>query len=139
MFSVEDIMKTDVLVARPHESIRDAINLMGRNRVSGLPVVDDQQNLLGVVTEYDLLKAFHDQQDDATIAEIMSTDVVTAPMQATLDELLELFLTSRLRRVLIALDGKLEGVISRRDLLYAAQSRRQLNDWKNSQAASCGP
>ena len=137
MFSVENIMKTDVLVVGPHETIRGAINLMGRHKVSGLPVVDDRQHLLGVVTEYDLLKAFHHHQEDATIADIMSTEIITAPMQATLDELLELFLTSRLRRVLIAQDGKLAGVISRRDLLYAAQSRRQLNDWKQSQSAVC--
>ena len=126
MFDVENIMKCNVLVASPEETIRIVINRMGENRVSGLCVVDALGYIVGVITEYDLLRAFHESRMDDTVAHNMSPEVVTVPLQTTLEELMELFVEKRLRRVFVAEEGKLQGVVSRRDLLYAAQSRQQL-------------
>lgn len=133
MFAIDNIMKTEVLVAAPEESIRAVISRMGGNKVSGLCMVDEQRRILGVITEYDLLRAFHEDRTDENVGRIMSQDVVTVNTEATLGGLIELFLEKRLRRVFVAEDRVLRGVVSRRDLIFAAQCRRQLTDWQQAQ------
>ena len=127
MFATTKFMKTEVLTARPEEPVRNLIGRMGQNKVSGLCVVDEQRRILGVITEYDLLRAFHEDRTDENVARFMSHDVVTVSEEATLEELIALFLEKSLRRVFVAEDGVLQGVISRRDLLFEALCRAQVN------------
>ena len=55
MFKVRDIMTTMVVTVTPDATLRDAASLILRHGVSGLPVVDDQDQLVGVLSEWDML------------------------------------------------------------------------------------
>ncbi len=57
---VRDLMRTDVVTARPHEAVREAAQRMIASRCGALPVVDDQGMLLGIVTEHDIVRAAAD-------------------------------------------------------------------------------
>jgi len=86
---------------------------------SGMPVTDEQGQLVGVVTELDLLKAAEDGRDLAnTVAEeIMSTRVVAAEVNTPVSELMRILTDNNIIRLPITDNGKLVGVVARCDVL----------------------
>ena len=122
-------MTTNIVSVTPETTIEEAVELFERHRVSGLPVVDDENHLLGVITEYDLLRGISDLKMRGKVSEFMSTGVVTVDENVSLVELAELFLSTRVRRVPVTSDdNKVLGVVARRDLIFAASIRQQLVD-----------
>ena len=132
MFKAQDIMKTDVHVVRLGDPVRKIVTRMGQEKISGLPVIDEDGRILGVVSELDLLRAYKDDRAEEPIGNLMKTDVITVSEEAMLDEIVNLFLNSGIRRVFVDRKGYLRGVISRRDLLFTSQIRKQLNQFSTS-------
>lgn len=128
MFIAREIMTTDIVSVGPDTSIREAVELFELYRVSGLPVVDSRQRVLGVITEYDLLRSISSLQMRGKVADFMTSDVVTVGPDASLADLAELFVSTRVRRVPVVSEDKLVGVVSRRDLIFAGNVRQQLID-----------
>jgi CBS domain-containing protein len=119
---------------------------MINNRVSGLPIVDGDRQLVGIVTEGDLLHrvetgtepqcsrwrewfsphsrlaAEYIKTHARRVADVMSRDVVSVTALATLGEIAELMETRCIRRVPVLHDGKLVGIVSRADLLRVLAS-----------------
>lgn len=136
-----EIMTRSVVTITPDASILDAVRLMIGQRISGLPVVDNDGNLEGILTEGDLLRRFEtgtekrrprwleflrgpgQQAEDYVrthgrkVREIMTEEVATASPDATLDTVVDVMERRRVRRVPIVTNGKLAGVVSRADLL----------------------
>jgi CBS domain-containing protein len=120
-------MTTDVVSVRPNTTIEEALDLFELQHVSGLPVVDGQQRLLGVISEYDLLQSIGTLQLNGKVADFMTTDVTAVGEHVPLVELAKIFLSTRVRRLpVISDDNKVIGVISRRDLLFVGKIRQQL-------------
>jgi CBS domain-containing protein len=128
MFSAKEIMTTDVVVITPDDTIQDAIELFQCYQISGLPVVDERWKVLGILSEYDLLRGVSTMQMRGSVTDFMTTVVVTVEEDASLAKLAELFLETRVRRVPVTRGGRLIGVISRRDLIFAAHIRQELID-----------
>jgi CBS domain-containing protein len=128
MFTAKEIMTTDVVTITPDDTIGDAVDRFERYQISGLPVVDDRWQVLGVLTEYDLLRGITTLRMCGKVADFMTADTVCVEEDATLAELAELFLAARVRRVPVTRSGRLIGVISRRDLIFAANVRQELVD-----------
>ncbi|MCK4958572.1 MAG: CBS domain-containing protein, partial [Planctomycetes bacterium] len=63
MFKVKDAMTTTVVCTRPEMPIYDAVRMLAGRRITGLPVVDADLNLVGVLTEKDVLKMLYDTED----------------------------------------------------------------------------
>ncbi len=126
LFTAGDIMTTDVVSVRPDTTIQEAVDLFELRQISGLPVVDSQQRLLGVMTEYDLLQGISTLRLSGKVADFMTTDVTTVSQHVPLVDLAKLFLSTRVRRLPVISDGKVVGVISRRDLLFGGKIRQQL-------------
>jgi CBS domain-containing protein len=87
---------------------------------SGLPVVDGKGKVIGVVTEFDLLRAVHEGKDLQTVKaeEIMSRTVVCAQENDALDDIIAKMMEHHIIRLpVVGEDGKLIGVIARPDLL----------------------
>ena len=126
LFTAGGIMTTDVVWVRPDTTIQEAVDLFELEQVSGLPVLDDQHGLLGVITEYDLLQSISTLQLNGKVADFMTTDVTTVSGDVSLVELAEIFRSTRVRRLPVVSDGKLLGVVSRRDLLFVGKIRQQL-------------
>jgi CBS domain-containing protein len=135
VFTARQIMTTDVVSVPPSMSIEKLVAVLEENGVSGLPVVDDAGRLVGVVTEYDLLRRICAKQLRGTVAEFMQSDVITISPEAMLDEIVELFLSKRIRRVFVCDEGQLLGVVSRRDLVVVGHVRQGIMDFVDDMAA----
>ncbi|MDA1053482.1 MAG: CBS domain-containing protein [Planctomycetota bacterium] len=114
------IRTSPVLTVTSSTTVGDVLDLMGQHSVSGLPVIDDEQNLVGMVTEFDLLMLLltADNSNGALpVSSVMSTDVVCVDENASIPETVRHFRDKRIGRVPVVRNGKLIGIISRRDLI----------------------
>ena len=126
LFTALDIMTTEVISVGTETTVEEAVDLFEEYGVSGLPVIDDESRLLGMITEYDLLQSIRTLEMCGKVADFMTTDVVTVREDAPLVEIISTLLSSHVRRVPVTNNGKLVGLVSRRDLLFAGKIRQQL-------------
>ncbi|MBN1270527.1 MAG: CBS domain-containing protein [Kiritimatiellae bacterium] len=113
-----DVMTTNVITVTTDMMLTRVMDLLLRHHVSGLPVVDDDGNMVGIISEIDLVNsAFSGNAADTAVEEVMSKSVVCFPPDAELAELVQAFSQRRLRRVPIVEKGKVVGIVSRRDIL----------------------
>ncbi len=123
--SAADMMTRRVITVREDMRVLDAVRLLLKNRVSGAPVVDPRNRLVGMLSEKDcihaLLRAVQERLPSSLVRDVMSRDVLSVPETADLLSIAHLFTTRPVRRLpVISDDGLLLGQISRRDLLAAA-------------------
>lgn len=141
---VGHVMTSPVISITASASIADAAKLMLANRISGLPVVDNDGKLVGMVSEGDFLhrgelgtgsarrpwwlaifagpgKAADDyvRSHGCKVSEVMVTDVITTHRAASLDEVVDAMSRHRIKRLPVMEDDKLVGIIARSDLLRA--------------------
>jgi len=113
-----DIMTTNVITAKKDMVLTDVIALLLRWHISAMPVVDDDNRLVGIVSEIDLVNlTFDGNAADTTVEEIMVTDIVSFSPDTQLADLVQSFSKRHLRRVPITDKGKVVGIVSRRDIL----------------------
>ncbi len=124
-FPAKTIMTRQFVSIELDASADAAMELLLRHQISGLPVVDSQGNLKGVITEFDLLKLLFDTNQSASVADFLTRDVITVNEDDPLPAVAELFLSTTIRRVPVLREGKVVGIISRRDLIRYVHSIRQ--------------
>jgi CBS domain-containing protein len=114
-----DVMNKRVTAATPRAIGRDLALQLLSGMYSGLPVVDANHHVIGVVTEFDLLKAVQDGKDLQTVKaeEIMGTPAVCVEEEDPIEAVIAKMTTHHIIRVPVIRDGKLAGVISRADIL----------------------
>lgn len=113
-------MTTDVVTVRPNASIDQAIEILLNQRISGLPVTDDDGRLVGVITEFALLAVAYDRRvKNHTVSQHMTREVITVDINDPVSRIADLCIVHRVRRVPVMQDGRLIGVIARRDVLRA--------------------
>ena len=118
MFDAQAIMTTDVITVGTKTPVYDAVEMLLESGVTGLPVVADDMTLAGVITEKDLLTLLSEATDEsATVDEFMTRDVVSFETDADLIEICECLIQSNFRRIPIVSQGKLVGVVSRKDII----------------------
>ncbi|MBN1360536.1 MAG: CBS domain-containing protein [Sedimentisphaerales bacterium] len=113
-----DVMKCGLLTVHPDTPLYDAMDMIARHHVTGLPVVDKGLHLLGVITEKDLLDCVDKAEAiGASVGAYMTEDVVAFDRKTNLRCICECLITNDFHRVPI-LDGtRLVGIISRSDIL----------------------
>ena len=120
---VRDLMSTDIVAVGPTTSIRDAARLMYRYRVSGLPVVDHEDHVLGIVTEGDFLQMEIERIESGTNPEevraVMSKSVKTIPPDMDVMGAARFMQDQNVKRLIVAEDGKMVGILSRFDIVAA--------------------
>jgi len=120
----KDIMTTKLVTLRPGMDVFDAIDLLLKNAISGAPVVDDDGKFVGVFTEKDclsiLVKSVYDLHPTSKIDAFIERRPHTVDEQTDLLTIAQIFLRNPFRRVPVLRDGKLVGIIARRDVLRAA-------------------
>ena len=120
MLTVRAIMVDKIVTISPESSVQEGIELLLSQGVSGLPVVDRQGSLVGIVTEFALLGlAYDDKIRQDTVAQHMTTDVLTIEADDPISKVVDLCLVHRVRRVPVMEQGKLPGLVGRRDVLKA--------------------
>ena len=116
--AIRDIMKTDLITVQPTTSLQDAVQLLLTHKISGLPVVDSSNNVVGVMSEMDLINTLGEpHRTFRTVADIMTADPVTIAVDKPMVDVYDCLMTHTFRRVLIHNEGKLVGLISRADLM----------------------
>lgn len=123
MFAASELMNSDVVTISPETTVGAAIDILSKAGVSGLPVVDREKRVLGIITEYALLAIAYDPNiANDPVSRHMTKEVISVDADDRAKKVADLFILHRIRRVLVQKDGKLMGLISRRDLLKAARS-----------------
>ena len=120
---VRDLMTTDVVAVGPGASIRDAARLMFRYRVSGVPVVDMDDHVLGIITEGDFLAMEIERLETGAVptkvGEVMSKSVKTIPPEMDVTGAARFMQAQDIKRLVVATDGRMVGIISRFDIVSA--------------------
>jgi CBS domain-containing protein len=107
-----DVMMTDVPTTTVDTPVSEVIAVLESNDLGGMPVLDAEQKLIGMVTEYDIIsKRGH------TAGGIMSRGVITVQETAPLAELIELMGLHGVRQLPVVRDGQLSGIVTRRELM----------------------
>lgn len=114
------LMEDTVVTCGPQAAaVSVALRLCDGN-FGSIPVVDEERRLLGLVTEFDLLKVMEQDKDlrKVPVADIMTRDVMTTTENTSFSELIDLMQRHHLIRVPVIRDGKLVGIVARRDILH---------------------
>src|SRR5262249_52516891 len=140
---VKDVMTSQVISVEPDTTILPAIRIMLQRRISGLPVIDGNGRLVGMVTEGDFLRRAetgterrrprwlefligpgrladeYRRAHGRKISEIMTTDPITATEEASLTEVVALMEKRQIKRVPVVRGDKVVGIVSRANLVHA--------------------
>lgn len=143
--TAQDIMTTPVVTVPRDASIKEVARLLSEHRISGMPVVDGENRVIGMVTEQDLLMRVtgphlpphiellggiiylekpHDMEEElrkamaVTAEQIMSDEVISVEASATVREVADLMMSRKINRVpVLEEDGTLVGIITRHDVV----------------------
>ena len=119
---ISEFMDEVVPILSPDTPIIDAVDFLLHHGVTGAPVVDAKGQLLGIITETDLLKLVTKgiggrPPEKETVSEYMTRDVVTVPPTVDIYYVAGLFLNNKFRRLPVVDQGRIVGAITRYDLL----------------------
>ncbi len=113
-----EVMTRDVVTVKADIVLVQAMQMLLTHNISGLPVVDENDKLIGIITEHDIMNfAFSGNADNTIVREAMITDVISYTADTDLATLINCCMARRIRRVPIVADGKVVGIVSRRDIL----------------------
>lgn len=118
MMRARDIMTHDVITIGPGASIHDAARLLSEYNISGAPVVDDVGQMIGLVTEADLLG-----KEGKTVADIMTQRVTSAAEDTPVESIAQILTSNRYKRLPIVRGERVVGVVSRADIVRLMASR----------------
>lgn len=154
--NASDVMVHDVLTIGPDKDVKEAARLLIDHDISALPVVDQHGDLVGIISEADLvhraevatlkhrpwwLEALIPATTLATefakshgrrVDELMSTNVISASEETSLGEIATLLEKHRIKRVPIMKDGRIVGIVSRNNLVQALASTTDASNGANA-------
>ncbi len=126
MLEAKDIMTTDLITVTEQTLVREAIDLLAENKITGLPVIDGDNRLVGIVSEKDILiMAYHKITDTCDevmnsrrISNVMTSEVVSFRPDDNLADICQVIMSNPFRRVpVVDDDGRLVGLVSRKDII----------------------
>lgn len=129
--TVDEVMTREVLAVRPDTPLRTAAELLLENSISGMPVVDEQGQVLGMVSKTDVMRhrleageasvsLSSDQHilEDTTVEDVMTRQVLTVPAGASLVEAARILVHAGVHRVpVVSPRGVLLGLVTTSDLV----------------------
>jgi len=119
MIEAKDVMTRDVICIHKDTPIFQAIDLMVKNNVTGIPVVENDKTLIGILSEQDVLRLFHTYEDerDRTVNDFMTQPAIHFEENEYVLDICYCLRDNAIRRVPVTSNGKVIGVISRSDFL----------------------
>ncbi|KAB3533439.1 CBS domain-containing protein [Alkaliphilus serpentinus] len=142
----KDIMTKEVIAVKKDDTVENVIKLLMDHNISGLPVIDEDQKVVGIVTEGDLIyrskklqipsyftildsyiflenpKTINEQLRKMVgykVEDIMTVDVISVDEDEEVEEIATLMTNKKVNRVPVVKDGRLVGIVSRRDIIRA--------------------
>jgi CBS domain-containing protein len=127
--TAKQAMSRGMVTLHPDMDVLEALRILVEERVSGAPVMDQVGNLLGILTERDCmhiaLAAGYHSEDGGPVSAFMTRDVVTVEAHTPVTEIAERFAGSHFRRLPVVEQGRVIGIISRRDVLRQLEAAWQ--------------
>ncbi|NQT01310.1 MAG: CBS domain-containing protein [Planctomycetes bacterium] len=119
MLEAKDIMTRNVVCVKKNILVIEAIRLMSKNNITGLPVVEDDMTLVGILSEQDVLRLLHTYEDekDRTVNDFMTQPAIHFEEGEPLLDVCYCLRDNSIRRVPVTSNDKVVGVISRSDIL----------------------
>lgn len=135
---VSDVMTKDVITVKKNADIHEAARLLSENKISGMPVIDEENHVIGIVTEADILymagiKSDHTFKDilmhilgettprrknGNTVADVMTSPAITTKIDADIREVARILDEKRIKRLpVVDEENKLIGIISRANII----------------------
>ncbi|MCD4781516.1 MAG: CBS domain-containing protein [Candidatus Omnitrophica bacterium] len=117
---VEKIMVKDVLVVGPETPISMVVKILAIRKITGVPVVDENKKLLGVISEKDVMHLLLASGSDLLTMkaeDFMTKDVAIFEPDVDVNEICKFLMDKPFRRVPIVSDGCLKGIVSRADII----------------------
>ena len=126
MLSAKDIMTSQVICIHKDTPIFEAIKLMVENNITGIPVVEDDMTIVGILSEQDVLRLYntYDKEKDRTVNDFMTQPAIHFDQTEYVIDICHCLMDNSIRRVPVTSNGKVVGVISRSDIL-----KKILNKW----------
>jgi len=134
MFAARDIMQTNLITVSGDTSISETIDILATNKITGMPVVEDDMKLIGIISEKDVLSIAYRIMSGTSDAvtntrkarDIMTANVVSFRPDDNLADICQCFVNKPFRRVTILQDDKLVGLISRKDIVSHAFDKNRV-------------
>lgn len=143
MLKAKDIMTRDVITVKPTTTIEDLARILIKHKISGTPVVDDDGNLVGIVTENELIsknKRLHiptifrlfdafipigtgklefeiKKMAASTVGEICTRDVITVDDETSMEDIATIMTEKKIHLLPVVKAGKLVGIIGKKDII----------------------
>lgn len=134
MLTARDIMARKPIVIRSDASVVEAMRVLLRRDISGVPVVDDGGDLVGILSERDCLRVIAvgeysaaDHDKTRAVSEFMTRPKYTVDPEVGIYSLADFFLTHHERRLPVLESGRLVGIVCRRDVLRGI---RKMSRWR---------
>ncbi len=122
MFKIENIMTKDVITVRKETKIQEAIKMMVENNITGLPVVDDNMQLVGIISEKDIMILLYNVgKRTGKVKDFMTRNVISFDREDNLAEVCDCLLKNHFRRIPIVTGPKkkLVGIITRKNIVQS--------------------
>ncbi len=115
--SLREIMSQQVITIRDIASIEDAVDIIMNRNVGGIPIVDGDGNLQGIVTERDVMKVLTTENSRLTVEDVMNTSVRVARPDSPVEKVCRDMVRYRFRRLPVVTDDVLCGIITATDII----------------------
>ena len=123
-----DIMTREVYTISPQASVQEVAQLLSRKRISGVPVINTEGKIVGIVTEADIIGKV--DREGLCVADIMSPEIIAVDEETRVGEIAMLLTEHRIKRVPVVQHGKLVGIVCRADIVHAvAQGHLIIRQW----------
>jgi CBS domain-containing protein len=116
--SIQDIMTTEVMTVGINEDICTVAEMMKDNNVGVIPVVDEQNYCIGLVTDRDIvIRGLADRKSASLrVKDVLSNKIISIKPDTDIKEVADLMAKEQIRRLPVLKDGKLVGIVSMADL-----------------------
>ena len=129
MLAAKDIMTTQVICIHKDTPVFEAIKLMIENNITGIPVIEDDNTLIGIISEQDVLRLYntYEKEKDRKVNDFMTQPAIHFDQNEYVIDICHCLMDNSIRRVPVTSNGKVVGVISRTDIL-----KNILNSWNSN-------
>lgn len=118
MLKAKDIMTKESITISPDTDLKEATRILVDNKISGMPVVDKNEKVIGIISEKDILNfIFSGNFNNTTVKEAMSSEIISFSPDTDIAKISLIMGERKIRRVPILENGKLVGIISRRSII----------------------
>ena len=117
---VKEIMTTDVKTIRPEDNIKRLAEMMVKNKIGSLVVVEGSGEVVGIATERDIIEdiiLLGKSPEEVKVRDVMTKDIITVNPDSSLEEAAEVMVNHKIKKLPVIDKGRLVGIVTATDLI----------------------